>query len=555
MGGFDESTAGAYGASTGMPAWMRYFTVVAICILALIAAAGISPGTYLVTVPGLRRLGAALIGLGAFAALACLLFLVGFKYRNEGRGRSIVTGLIAAGISSLIALGLAELLLRTFRPALTYDRAVELSPGIFRRSTVLPFQLKPGLVKPVYSGEANRDVSFTINSHGFRGHEFSWEKPQGTYRILLLGDSFAINLGASDDEVHTAVLEQMLNDRLGAYRRYEVINAGYADGYSPDTYVAFMLRRGFDLNPDLVIMQYFVLNDFKDLLETEILETRNDMPYRVQSKCRYVDEIGRFRRAVSFKYKPPVLRNSHLYAIVYDQLRLEAALSRLAAALITNYNSDNFGPNSMGIRECDVYASAEDRPPPLQQAFDESLEYVKCLHGECKRRGADFVLFLVPTGIQVLECKRPSIPPDERADPNPQRQICAALKDSGVKILHPLRFFSEFLEGKPLYLGENQNGHWTIEGNRVAAQAMYDYLVDNVDLLAGEKVDSGRATVSPRARLDSYLIRRPQYMTVPSIYFNGGRDLVGELVKTTKGVMEKPISLSSLHDSVFNPAY
>ena len=40
----------------------------------------------------------------------------------------------------------------------------------------------------------------TINSRGLRGPEHPYEKPRGTFRIMVLGDSFTWGYGVADDE-------------------------------------------------------------------------------------------------------------------------------------------------------------------------------------------------------------------------------------------------------------------------------------------------------------------------------------------------------------------
>jgi hypothetical protein len=459
--------------------WMQFFSVVVMLVSMLLALTCIGFAAYSSFTLGIHQVDLIFFGIGVCASVVGTFSLRGLYHRRTQRGRNIVTNLILVGISSVISLGLAEFLVAVSRPALTLDRAELFSPGIHRQSAILPFQLKPDYEKTFRSREANRKRLLTINSHGFRGDEFTWNKPAGTYRILLLGDSFAINIAVSDDAVHSAILEKMLNDEFGGLRRYEVINAGYADGYSPDSYIAFMLHEGFALDPDLVIMQYFVANDFKDLLETEVVETRDDMPFRVRSKYRYVDDHGRYRRNVSLKYKLPILRNSHLYVTLYDMLHLERALLQLAGRFNADYFSDNFTWNSLGIRYHHVYERAEARPPILQQMFDQSMDYVRTLDRECKRRGVDFVLFLVPTGVQVARDIWPREFADDWSNPNPQKQIVESLRGSDIPILNPLNFFRESLKEESLYLGKSRDGHWTAAGNKVAANVMYDYLVEN----------------------------------------------------------------------------
>jgi hypothetical protein len=274
-----------------------------------------------------------------------------------------------------------------------------------------------------------------------------------------------------------------------------VINAGYADGYSPDAYIAYMLNEGFDPHADMVIMQYFVLNDFKDLLETEVVEWREDLPFRVRSRFRYVDDTGRFRRSNSLRYRIPVLRNSHLYLQLYEAFRMRGVLSVLSSMIVPNYAGDNFSSNSYGIRPYHAYADAESRPPLLQEAFHRSMDHVRALGRETEARGARFVLFVVPTGVQM------SREAWDGKQPNPQAQIAAALAGDGVEILDPIAFFRARAEEKTLFLGVDENGHWNREGSAVAAEALYGFVSEALGLPGGEscspRVVVGKASVVP----------------------------------------------------------
>jgi len=460
-----------------IPTWVRWVWAGSTLLLFTFAVACIGFGIFGWALPPARPLASFIGTLGLFTLGMAGICSWSLARRRTARGRAVGFGLVLFAALSLLSLALVEAGLTFLRPAMTLSRAVELSPRIFRQSSFLPFQLEPGYQAETPSREAAGDVLVTVNSHGFRGPEFAWKKPPGTYRVLVLGDSFALNRGVNDWDVHTAVLQQRLN-RLGTgRRRFEVINAGYADGYSPDAYLAFMQHEGFSLDPDFVIMQYFVLNDFNDLLETEVVERRDGMPFRVRSRYRHVDRDGRFRNNVSLKYKLPILRNSHLYVALYKLLDAENALIALAPRILPDYSGVNFSPNDHGIRQRDVYLDASDRPPILQEKFHESLGYVRLLGGACREAGIDFSLFLVPTGIQVARGFWPGELADDWDDPNPQKQIREALAGSGVRILDPLETFREALPTGPLYFGAKQNGHWTAAGNRVAAAAMEAHLM------------------------------------------------------------------------------
>ena len=60
-------------------------------------------------------------------------------------------------------------------------------------------------------------ITKATNSHGFRGPEHPYEKPDGEYRILLLGDSYTDGYSVNQDEVVTEVLSHRLNGRVGRH--------------------------------------------------------------------------------------------------------------------------------------------------------------------------------------------------------------------------------------------------------------------------------------------------------------------------------------------------
>jgi lysophospholipase L1-like esterase len=93
-----------------------------------------------------------------------------------------------------------------------------------------------------------------INSLGYRGHEFSYEKPRGTYRILCLGGSTTISFPYIKDPSRAwpALVEARLNE-LYPGRRFEVINAGLGYATSAEMLAGYMFRHRY-LQPDMVII-------------------------------------------------------------------------------------------------------------------------------------------------------------------------------------------------------------------------------------------------------------------------------------------------------------
>jgi lysophospholipase L1-like esterase len=154
-----------------------------------------------------------------------------------------------------------ELCLEWFHPV-PFRRPIDQVPDtawtrlVHRRSAEvgLAYELSPGATLE------RRGASISVNSLGFRGPEVSVEKPEGTIRIALLGDSVAFGWTVSDEGTHSARIERMLNERVGpGDARYEVLNFGVG-GYSTRDEVAMLAAKALPLDPDLVVIDY-VPND------------------------------------------------------------------------------------------------------------------------------------------------------------------------------------------------------------------------------------------------------------------------------------------------------
>jgi len=91
---------------------------------------------------------------------------------------------------------------------------------------ILVYELIPN-TRVQYDGswvKLNRTTIETVNSDGFRGRDYSVDKPKGVYRIVVLGDSFTEGLGVNDNETFSYYLEQMLNALNISGKKFEVLN-------------------------------------------------------------------------------------------------------------------------------------------------------------------------------------------------------------------------------------------------------------------------------------------------------------------------------------------
>ena len=91
-----------------------------------------------------------------------------------------------------------------------------------------------------------------LNSHGFRGVEFSAEKPSNTYRIFLIGGSTIFGEHVGESDTKAAHLQKLFADQNLDFN-IEVINAGVASAWSK-TEVIMVKEKIINYEPDLLII-------------------------------------------------------------------------------------------------------------------------------------------------------------------------------------------------------------------------------------------------------------------------------------------------------------
>jgi len=182
----------------------------------------------------------------------------------DSRSSSSLWASLLLGLASVaIALGAAELLLRTFLP---------IGQLSYRLDEELLFEPRPDSARFFVHrpGQTPRSVVARINSQGFRGAEL--REPRPAHRIVVYGDSFIHAEYAALEDTFAWQLERSLSPAGDAL---EVVNAGVRS-YGPDQALLRMQRTVAALEPDLVVFAVYSGNDYGDPIRNKLFRIGPD---------------------------------------------------------------------------------------------------------------------------------------------------------------------------------------------------------------------------------------------------------------------------------------
>lgn len=155
---------------------------------------------------------------------------------------------------------------REFKPSLTSIKKEDIISSSTANLKYF-YELKPNkIIKIEIKGEESVQ---TINADGLNERfNYTVEKPQKTFRIITLGDSFTNGSYVDTKDNYSEVLEDMLNSNLKCSNidKFEVINLGVA-GYDTQYEIERFKKRGGKYNPDLVIWYFIDLLRYNEKIE------------------------------------------------------------------------------------------------------------------------------------------------------------------------------------------------------------------------------------------------------------------------------------------------
>jgi len=348
--------------------------------------------------------GALIVGIALFAALRpvelptflstwWLLFPVLLVLQRgvllaHAANRRVLFPVMAAGISSLVSLTAAELVLRSYETwqeehaRSTPEKLSLLQPNPKGTGS---YRLKPDL--DLVTSVAGSEVTVRTNSHGMRWREVSVERAE-KQRILFLGDSFTFGSWAdSVEKSFVGIFERSLTSDA-----WEVLNFGVG-GYGFADMELLLAEEGIDFEPSYVFLVAFNGNDFRDTY----LGIRKDV---LVDGTAVLDENNlRARVPERFVDAPHTVSGPSPEASVSRWLRGFALFRFIAPLLRMEHLAVDFAPSSRFVSYS--FWSQFPYPEVAARAKDASLESLARIDAFARANGARLVVATLPTREQV----------------------------------------------------------------------------------------------------------------------------------------------------------
>ena len=290
------------------------------------------------------------------------------------------------------------------------------------------------------------DGLISVNSLGFRGPDAVSPKPQGRFRVVVIGDSLTLGWSVADDETYSARLERLLRERF-PNRDLDVLNLGVG-GYNTRQEVTLLTRQASRLDPNLVLVGFYS-NDVPDAFEDE--GSSSEAGTRIVAKN---PEAGR------------VMHMNPTPTGWWDrQLRKSRVVYVAGRAFNRFRRAGEWGRSSFSM-EIDLLEGRES--PKLERAWEKIGKQFDRLHSLANAENFS-------VGIVVLPCREQVM--GQFLNAKYQSRVRAMVEPLGFHVIDPLPLMSEHRKPE-LFIPYDRN-HPSAEGHALIAQAIARYLAEH----------------------------------------------------------------------------
>ncbi len=403
--------------------------------------------------------------------------------RKNRSGKHIISGTIVAIFSICLVIFMLELGVRLLLPPPYAPTAGEL----FACHNTLGWSGTPNFTEIIEDPNFRQELTF--NSLGMHDTEHSLEKSADSFRILWLGDSFIQAVQVSETETAHQVLEDHLNQQQSnGQPKVEVLSSGVIN-WGTNQQLIYYREQGRLYEPDLVLLAFYIGNDFSDNLPGNVVTTSGFNCY-----APYFALCNDTLNPTPLTYAPGIsdLQNNcsalrrgwiNMVGRLFHYSRLYQQVEPL---IVANYPRRQFGTKLPSAFSALYFPSSEDE---MEQAWQITQAMLAQLKQEVEADGKQFAVVLISPDIivrlgvlspteQAAVLKDDPILADAQAD-RPNQRLSAFLHNQNIPFIDLTPAMIEHLATNPTPLYILGEGHWTVEGNRVAGKVVAQWLTTN----------------------------------------------------------------------------
>jgi len=377
---------------------------------------------------------------------------------------SWIKNLAVALVSVAVALVLGEMALRVV--GFSY-------PNFWRPDPVVGTVLAPGM-EGWQRDEGSAYVK--VSAQGLRDREHSVAKPAGTYRIAVLGDSYAEAMQVDLERAFWALLPKKLEAcGFGGGKKVETVNFGVS-GYGTGHELLTLQNRVWQYSPDLVMLAFFPGNDVRN--NSKALEGEKRPYFSLKDGKLFLDSA--FRDDPEFKEKQHIAE----HRAFMQELRLYQLMRRVRAGNIAQHfhNAPVAAAAAAGEKltepGLDEQVFLQPKDDKWRDAWDVTDRLVVAASEETRQHGARFLLAVLSTPGSVF----PDAGMRERYAKTlgvsslfyPEERLQGLGKANGFEVLALAPEMQKRADAQHVYFHGFPNtkpgfGHWNEAGHAAAA--------------------------------------------------------------------------------------
>lgn len=317
-----------------------------------------------------------------------------------------------------------------------------------------------------------------INSKGLRDREYSYEKSEEVFRILVLGDSFSAAMEVELKDAYHEIIETLLNEDKSIAGKVEVINGGYG-GWGTCDQLEFFRQEGRKYQPDLVLLAFFPGNDVSDNYRCRGILS---VPPKEHPKWSH----KRHRKRIIDLFKN-LIKKSKLYVLVGDLLPKRfptIADFLMSVGLIKNTRQQRqlYSEKPQVPYYFQAFISKES--PQWEEAWKVTNILIQELQNEIADLGAGLAVAILTSPVQIYpEWFQSAIDSTSAIGgigwdfEKPNRAVLDFCTRNRIPVLDLLPYFRNHAKNNAKPLHFRRDMHWNVEGHLLAGKVIYDWLI------------------------------------------------------------------------------